>query len=232
MPIPLGSRPDDRCAELALVADSSPGRTLIRKTSLLRIVPTACGQAADKASGQLALTRQLALKRQLALARQFALATRAPSACDLHRRATRPVSDARRLRIGRDVAVTIESRSDPSSSRCQITRTRISALRRRCGADFVSLRTSKPAGGARRDRTDDLLLAKQALSQLSYGPGPSAGRTGCAISGVRYRMSDANKMVGLGRLELPTSRLSSARSNQLSYKPNARSQQSVVSTDF
>ncbi len=26
------------------------------------------------------------------------------------------------------------------------------------------------AGGARRGRTDDLLLAKQALSQLSYGP--------------------------------------------------------------
>ena len=29
----------------------------------------------------------------------------------------------------------------------------------------------------------------------------------------------AQKVVGLGRLELPTSRLSSARSNQLSYKP-------------
>jgi hypothetical protein len=31
-------------------------------------------------------------------------------------------------------------------------------------------------GGAERDRTDDLLLAKQALSQLSYGPinGPRA----------------------------------------------------------
>ena len=27
------------------------------------------------------------------------------------------------------------------------------------------------------------------------------------------------EVVGLGRLELPTSRLSSARSNQLSYKP-------------
>jgi hypothetical protein len=26
------------------------------------------------------------------------------------------------------------------------------------------------AGGANRDRTGDLLLAKQALSQLSYGP--------------------------------------------------------------
>ena len=30
-------------------------------------------------------------------------------------------------------------------------------------------------------------------------------------------------MVGLGRLELPTSRLSSARSNQLSYRPNSAS---------
>src|SRR5215831_19545660 len=31
------------------------------------------------------------------------------------------------------------------------------------------------SGGARRDRTDDLLLAKQALSQLSYGPVQAAG---------------------------------------------------------
>jgi hypothetical protein len=31
----------------------------------------------------------------------------------------------------------------------------------------------KTSGGARRDRTDDLLLAKQALSQLSYGPVPT-----------------------------------------------------------
>ena len=31
-------------------------------------------------------------------------------------------------------------------------------------------RTARGRGGARRDRTDDLLLAKQALSQLSYGP--------------------------------------------------------------
>ena len=29
---------------------------------------------------------------------------------------------------------------------------------------------NEKAGGANRDRTDDLLLAKQALSQLSYGP--------------------------------------------------------------
>ena len=61
------------------------------------------------------------------------------------------------------------------------------------------------SGGARRDRTDDLMLAKHALSQLSYGP-ELASKT-------------RRSMVGLGRLELPTSRLSSARSNQLSYKP-------------
>ena len=60
-----------------------------------------------------------------------------------------------------------------------------------------------PPGGARRDRTDDLMLAKHALSQLSYDP----------------EAEKRTKMVGLGRLELPTSRLSSARSNQLSYKP-------------
>src|SRR5438552_12893627 len=34
--------------------------------------------------------------------------------------------------------------------------------------------------------------------------------------------SHSIKVVGLGRLELPTSRLSSARSNQLSYKPLTR----------
>ena len=33
-------------------------------------------------------------------------------------------------------------------------------------------------GGAKRDRTADLLHAMQALSQLSYGPDSSAGRSG------------------------------------------------------
>jgi hypothetical protein len=35
-------------------------------------------------------------------------------------------------------------------------------------AAFVASRAK--AGGARRDRTDDLMLAKHALYQLSYGP--------------------------------------------------------------
>ena len=74
-------------------------------------------------------------------------------------------------------------------------------------------------GGARRDRTDDIVLAKHALSQLSYGPDH---RT-IGPAGSREPAMARRRLVGLGRLELPTSRLSSARSNQLSYKPKAKS---------
>ena len=75
-------------------------------------------------------------------------------------------------------------------------------------------RSSIPSGGARRDRTDDLMLAKHALSQLSYGPVPED-----ECFKLDEKRMHSIKVVGLGRLELPTSRLSSARSNQLSYKP-------------
>ena len=61
-------------------------------------------------------------------------------------------------------------------------------------------RVEPRVGGDSRDRTDDLRLAKPALSQLSYIP--------------------AQPMVGLARFELATSRLSGVRSNQLSYRPN------------
>ena len=82
-------------------------------------------------------------------------------------------------------------------------------------------RAPRENGGARRDRTDDLLLAKQALSQLSYGPGERTTHVQRCLHTAhdRTRERERENMVGLGRLELPTSRLSSARSNQLSYKP-------------
>ena len=67
-------------------------------------------------------------------------------------------------------------------------------------------------GGGKRDRTDDPLLAKQVLYQLSYAP-------------IRVKV-----MVGLGGLEPPTPRLSSVCSNQLSYKP--RSLRLGVATKF
>lgn len=75
-------------------------------------------------------------------------------------------------------------------------------------------------GGARRIRTDDILLAKQALYQLSYGPSHSVScfkprRAGSVASVCR-------RLVGPIRFELMTSRLSSVRSNQLSYGPIGR----------
>src|SRR5581483_4080707 len=62
-----------------------------------------------------------------------------------------------------------------SSLRCQKSRMSLSIRTRECGTMFsrtIELGQSaiKPSGGARRDRTDDLMLAKHALSQLSYGP--------------------------------------------------------------
>ena len=63
--------------------------------------------------------------------------------------------------------------------------------------------------GDDRDRTCNLRLAKPALSQLSYIPEP--------ILNLKSEIS--NTLVGPGRVELPTLRLSGARSNQLSYEP-------------
>jgi hypothetical protein len=112
-------------------------------------------------------------------------------------------------------------------------------------------------GGGDRNRTDDLLLAKQALSQLSYTPSALSEaqspkwrqRRACAARAThtlsataaagasepfsarrrsrgasaplsRPATNDAlhrSRVVGQGGFEPPTSRLSSARSNQLSY---------------
>ncbi len=105
-------------------------------------------------------------------------------------------------------------------------------------------------GGARRDRTDDLMLAKHALSQLSYGPllfgcaitlpllalGRSRRAVALASPVVRINAREGHprcsqaaqcaleqtKMVGRGGLEPPTSRLSGVRSNHLSYRPISR----------
>ena len=44
-----------------------------------------------------------------------------------------------------------------------------------------SLPASLTCGGADRDRTDDPLLAKQVLSQLSYSPAPCLARGVCVF---------------------------------------------------
>lgn len=90
----------------------------------------------------------------------------------------------------------------------------------------VSLDTNR-FGGAERDRTADPLLAKQVLSQLSYSPISSIAPNFFGVRQLpRHRLFPAapcvakrRSMVGPGRLELPTPRLSSVCSNQLSYGP-------------
>ena len=97
----------------------------------------------------------------------------------------------------------------------------------------VSLDTNR-FGGAERDRTADPLLAKQMLSQLSYSPissiapgqNPRVRQQPTSLTFrhpstlIRYSKSHLLvQMVGPGRLELPTPRLSSVCSNQLSYGP-------------
>ena len=93
------------------------------------------------------------------------------------------------------------ARSARSCSRCRVV---VPSNDPRSWAARLYHRHHLVNGGGRRDRTDDLLLAKQALSQLSYAPKIGRRTIACGV-------------VGQGGFEPPTSRLSSARSNQLSY---------------
>jgi hypothetical protein len=74
--------------------------------------------------------------------------------------------------------------------------------------------SSLETGGASRDRTGDLKLAKLALSQLSYGP----------VLAELYKLyaREGHAMVGREGVEPSTSRLSGVRSNHLSYRPPCR----------
>ena len=89
---------------------------------------------------------------------------------------------------------------------------------------------AKGAGGAEEARTPDPLLAKEVLSQLSYGPGlvawrsdveglnlrPAARRRLPSMSPPTSDLSVPAEMVGHSGLEPETSVLSGLRSNQLS----------------
>ena len=122
----------------------------------------------------------------------------------------------------------------------QLSKSNAICLADRRSMSHQSLRVSLPAlqcfrlsfsGGGERDRTDDLLRAKQALSRLSYTPPADQIRNSNLEirnspeinSNLDIRASGFSRcdgiMVGLDRFELSTSRLSGVRSNQLSYRP-------------
>jgi hypothetical protein len=82
-------------------------------------------------------------------------------------------------------------------------------------AEYAIFSATRPprqwqGNGGERVRTDDPLLAKQVLSQLSYTPANPPGTH-------KSQNPGAASLVGQGGFEPPTPRLSSVCSNQLSY---------------
>lgn len=129
-----------------------------------------------------------------------------------------------------------------SSLRCQKSRTLLSIQTSRCEVMFRGRRLStckhcvgdqtiwwsqtgsnrRPHACKARALPAELWPRNQKTKRLSSPASPfGLCRTRFASSSCMAvpRESQRRSVVGLGRLELPTSRLSSARSNQLSYKP-------------
>ena len=98
-----------------------------------------------------------------------------------------------------------------SSLRCQKTR------------NPLSIQTSRMRSDVSRTTVQDLGDQTIWWSQTGSNRRPHACKARALPAELwpRNQKTNAHSMsvVGLGRLELPTSRLSSARSNQLSYKP-------------
>jgi hypothetical protein len=180
MPTHLGDAPQGVC--------TSCGRTLIRKTSLLH---------KDRSNG-IAVKRCRRFRYQATdVGHQKSSDYRSLIADPLNGESAPVAASQPRVALG-----------SISSSRCQTTRAPTTGF---CDEASKALelgfsRTSsgrrqrpagKPSGGARRDRTDDLLLAKQALSQLSYGPVPAGiGRK----VGVPTEAATAAKVGGPGKI--------------------------------
>ncbi len=89
----------------------------------------------------------------------------------------------------------------------QIVKERAADKTNQCYHWYCNLVTTK-SGGGERDRTDDPLLAKQVLSQLSYTP---------------VKLLFAATVVGLVGFEPTTPALSRRCSNRLSYRPRLSS---------
>ena len=139
----------------------------------------------------------------------------------------RPISQpARRVRPTRDPAAPRERTNLFTLTKNQLIRRKPPV--RQFGTKLSSHFLMMPGGG-RRVRTDDPLLAKQVLSQLSYAPtigqhSPDSHPDQLSATSSPGKQpsqtpdpSQPETLVGQGGLEPPTPRLSSVCSNQLSY---------------
>ena len=171
MPIPLGSGPDDRSSNLrSCAANSSIGWTLIRKTSL----------SSDRSDGTAVKQCRHSARRDRIAARLSSRATSITIRCSEMRASVRDLRHERRSE--RSYLFTMSDITRPRIGLCGCTTAAELFFDGRARS-----RAPRETGGARRDRTDDLLLAKQALSQLSYGPGESAHRIDVATPIRRTR---------------------------------------------
>ena len=104
---------------------------------------------------------------------------------------------------------------EPSKS-CLAVRLQVYAVRSLRTPETSPARDNALRGGAGRDRTDDLRLAKPPLSQLSYSPvrAPSNPTPPC-----QHLLARSSCLVGLVGFEPTTPALSRRCSNQLSYRP-------------
>ena len=121
-----------------------------------------------------------------------------------------------RLRRGDGVASLLRSSQGPVSGARDGAKHQKPSRSRASGARAARGRV----GGADRNRTGDLRLAKPALSRLSYSPiSQKASRRSAGGTTAVPMTFPREFMVGLSGLEPLTSRLSGGRSNQLSYRP-------------
>ena len=133
-----------------------------------------------------------------------------------------------------------------SSSRCQTTRdtqtplggsawrARIHFSRTRLASRRRDRRWWSQTGSNRRPPACKAGALPTELWPLVGARPPSlkaatAGNLRCSKASLPTEAAAQRRLVGLGRFELPTSRLSSARSNQLSYRPIPGHQPSAVS---
>jgi hypothetical protein len=161
---------------------SDPGASIDRKTSLLRDRPDGTrGQAGASKTPLTPPSRHDPCGSCSNEAAPALSGVREPhSACAEHRLG--PISSSRCqttrvLRTRAKARETLFTSGRAAVKRhltepAQATLNFLSECYRLNNGDHRSYRTHPHtiSGGARRDRTDDLLLAKQALSQLSYGP--------------------------------------------------------------
>ena len=159
----------------------TPDTWNLERPACFEIVPTA---ARSGASRQICTARDHAILRHRACARVAAMTHsrastgRLCAALDFHPGQSperSPLHDVRQHARSTEGGGTrnlvyfwTSRRQAPLDPPRQAPRSQCSGKAAEAG-DLLST-TSHQSGGARRDRTDDLLLAKQALSQLSYAP--------------------------------------------------------------